>query len=62
MLDDNLKYKLTILEIDKNIINDTQNDLIYNVNQYFSKVLEEEIKKNPEQYFWFHRKLDKKNY
>ena len=62
MLDDNLKYKLTILEIDKNIINDTQNDLIYNVNQHFSKVLEELIKKTPEQYFWFHRKLDKKNY
>lgn len=62
ILDDKLKYKLTIIEIDKNIINNKDNDLIYNVNQYFSKVLEEEIKKNPEQYFWFHRKLDKKNY
>ena len=56
------KYKLTLKKIDENIINDDKNDLIYNVNQYFSSLLEEEIKKYPEQYFWFHKKWDKKIY
>ena len=35
---------------------------IYNVNTYFSQLLEDEIKKYPEQYFWFHKKWNKKIY
>ena len=57
-----LQYRLSLKEIDESIINDDQNDLIYNVNQYFSNLLEEEIKKYPEQYFWFHRKWAKDIY
>ena len=56
------KYKLKITEINQSVINDAENDLIYNVNQYFSNLLEEEIKKYPEQYFWFHRKWPKNIY
>jgi len=56
------KYQLSLRKIDENIINNDQNDLIYNVNTYFSQLLEDEIKKYPEQYFWFHKKWDKKKY
>ena len=57
-----LKYKLTLKEIDESIINDEKNDLIYNVNRYFSNLLEKEIIKYPEQYFWFHQKWTKDIY
>ena len=56
------KYQLSLRKIDENIINNDQNDLIYNVNTYFSQLLEDEIKKYPEQYFWFHKKWNKKKY
>ena len=36
--------------------------LCINVNTKYSLLLEEEIKKYPEQYFWFHKKWDKKIY
>ncbi len=62
ILNDKLKYKLKLIEIDENIINDDKNDLIYNINEYFSNLLEDEIKKYPEQYFWFHRKWPKNIY
>ena len=56
------KYKLKLKKIDEDIINDDKNNLIYNVNSCFSNLLEEEIKKYPEQYFWFHRKWPKNIY
>ena len=62
VLNHELTYKLSLKKIDKSIINHDKNDLIYNVNQYFSSLLEEEIKKYPEQYFWFHRKWSKDIY
>ena len=37
-------------------------DLIIKVNTMYSNMLEEEIKKYPEQYFWFHKKWDKRIY
>ena len=62
ILKDNLKYELNMIKIDeKNIIN-KDNEIIYNINSYFSNLLEEEIKKQPEQYFWFHRKWNKDIY
>ena len=62
ILNHKLKYELKLIEIDENIINDDKNDLIYNVNEHFSNLLENEIKKYPEQYFWFHRKWPKNIY
>jgi len=62
ILNSDYKYILKIKKINENIIYDDKNDLIYNVNEYFSKLLEDEIKKSPEQYFWFHRKWDKNTY
>ena len=62
ILTPDLHYKLTLKKIDETIINVDKNDLIYNINQYFSNLLEDEIKKYPEQYFWFHRKWPKNIY
>ena len=62
ILKNDYKYILKIKKINENVIYDDKNDLIYNVNKYFSKLLEDEIRKNPEQYFWFHRKWDKNTY
>ena len=62
ILNSNLKYELNLIKIDENIINDNKNDLTYNINQYFSNLLEEEIIKYPEQYFWFHKKWSKNIY
>ena len=62
ILKPNLKYELTLKEIDEHIISNKKNDFIYNVNTYFSQLLENQIKEYPEQYFWFHKKWDKKIY
>ena len=35
---------------------------IMEINHRFTKVLEEIVKKYPEQYFWFHKKWNKKIY
>ena len=34
----------------------------YNINDTYNKELENSIIKYPEQYFWFHKKWDKKYY
>ena len=62
ILKDNLKYELNMIKIDKKIITNKDNEIIYNINSYFSNLLEEEIKKRPEQYFWFHKKWPKDIY
>ena len=41
--------------------NDT-NNIIVKINEIYTKKLENEILKHPEQYFWFHRKWDKSLY
>ena len=62
ILKPNLKYELNIIRLDKKDINISKDDLIYNINKYFSDLLEKEIKKYPEQYFWFHKKWSKDIY
>tara|TARA_Y100000590_G_scaffold440074_1_gene565001 strand:+ start:1807 stop:2646 length:840 start_codon:yes stop_codon:yes gene_type:complete len=37
-------------------------DLFIEVSTIYTQLLEQEIKKNPEQYFWFHKKYDRKIY
>ena len=46
-------FKLRTLDIDTN--NDIENTCI-DVNTKYSLLLENQIKQNPEQYFWFHKK------
>ena len=36
--------------------------IVNKINSMYSKLLEREINKYPHQYFWFHRKFDKKIY
>ena len=48
------KIKALEFESSKNI-----EDLFLNINTVYSKVLENEINKYPNQYFWFHKKWDK---
>ena len=59
-LNQNNTYNFSLREIK---IEDSHVDnLFIKINTVFSKILEEEIKRNPEQYFWFHRKWDRKLY
>ena len=48
------KIKSLKFESSKNI-----EDLFFSINAVYSKVLETEINKYPNQYFWFHKKWDK---
>jgi KDO2-lipid IV(A) lauroyltransferase len=62
ILNKNFKYefKLREIKINKNI--EQKEDIIVEVNSIYSKLLENEIIKYPEQYFWFHKKWDKNIY
>ena len=54
------EFKLRKIEIEENF--DNTEDLFLSIHQRYSSLVEEEIKKNPEQYFWFHKKWDRKLY
>jgi len=54
------EFKLRKIEIEENF--DNTEDLFFSIHQTYSSLVEEEIKKNPEQYFWFHKKWDRKLY
>ena len=54
------EFKLRELKINKN--SEQKEDIIVEVNSVYSQILEDEIKKYPEQYFWFHKKWDKDIY
>lgn len=62
ILNENLKYefKLRKIKINKNI--EQKENTIVEVNSIYSKLLEDEIIKYPEQYFWFHKKWNKNIY
>jgi len=62
MLNKNLKYdfKFENINIENNF--EQKEELIVKVNKIYVQMLEKEILKNPEQYFWFHRKWDKNIY
>lgn len=53
-------FKLKPLSIDKKVKD--FNDICDIVNNEYSRILEEEIKLYPEQYFWFHKKWNKEIY
>ena len=63
ILNKNLSYdfKIEYLNIEKYNI-ELKEDLIVKINEIYTKKLENEILKHPEQYFWFHRKWDKSLY
>jgi KDO2-lipid IV(A) lauroyltransferase len=62
ILNENLQYefKLRKIKINKNI--EQKENTIVEVNSIYSKLLQDEIIKYPEQYFWFHKKWNKNIY
>ena len=56
----NYDFKLRFIQLEDNI--EQKDQLIVKINEIYSRMLEIEIKKYPEQYFWFHKKWDKAIY
>ena len=57
-----LHYKLSFHELDLEGLPKKSNEAIVEINQRFTKVLEETVREYPEQYFWFHRKWNREMY
>jgi len=62
ILSPDFTYHLSFKELDVEGLSGNKNEAIVEINRRYSKLLEEEIRENPQQYFWFHRKWAKKNY
>lgn len=62
ILSRDLKYDLRLREMDLSSIPKEKEDAILAINTNYSKLLENEVRKYPEQYFWFHRKWKKSKY
>ena len=58
----NLNYKLSFHEMNLKGLPSNSDNAIMEINHRFTKVLEEIVKKYPEQYFWFHRKWKRNIY
>ena len=55
-------YHLSFQELDMEGLPENSNEAIVEINQRYSKLLEEAIRENPQQYFWFHRKWGREMY
>ena len=62
ILSPDFTYHLSFKELDVGGLPDSTSEAIVEINQRYSKLLEGEIRENPQQYFWFHRKWAKINY
>lgn len=62
ILDEDLSYSLNYKKITLKNKSEQKQDIIVELNTIYSKMLEDIILKYPEQYFWFHKKWDKKIY
>ena len=54
-----LHYKLSFHALDLEGLPKNSDDAIVEINQRFTKILEETVRNHPEQYFWFHRKWNR---
>jgi len=57
-----LRYELSFHELDLEGLPKNSDEAIVEINQRFTKVLEDTVREYPEQYFWFHRKWNRKIY
>jgi len=57
-----LTYNFNAEILDTTDINFEKDDVIYRINRKFTISLEQMIKKYPNQYFWFHKMKNKKQY
>ena len=55
-------YHLSLQEMDMEGLPKNSNEANVEINQRYSKLLEEAIREHPQQYFWFHRKWGKEMY
>ena len=55
-------YHLSFQELDMEGLPENSNEAIVEINQRYSKLLEEAIREHPQQYFWFHRKWGREIY
>ena len=55
-------YNLSFNLLDIEGLPDNFDDAIMEINHRFTKLLEQAVRKNPEQYFWFHRKWNRELY
>ena len=61
-MDSDYTYTITSKKLDFLFKDDSKNQKISDINEAYNKELESSIIKYPEQYFWFHKKWDKKYY
>ena len=57
-----LHYKLSFHALDLEGLPKNSDDAIVEINQRFTKILEDTVRNHPEQYFWFHRKWNREIY
>ena len=62
ILNSDYSYNFKIKPIKVNTDLDLKSDIINDINMKYVKLLEDEIKKYPNQYCWFYKKWDKKYY
>ena len=60
----NKDYTYSISSKKLNVIHDakTSEDKVFNINEAYNNALQDAIIETPEQYFWFHKKWNKKDY
>ena len=62
VMNKDLTYNFNAEILDTTDINFEKDDVIYRINRKFTISLEQMIKKYPNQYFWFHKMKNKKQY
>jgi len=62
ILKNDFSYEFKLEELELKNLSEQINDLNIQINTIYSNIVENEIRKYPEQYFWFHKKWDKKIY
>ena len=61
-MNSNYTYTINSKKLDFSFKDNSKNQKVNYINQAYNEELENSIVKNPEQYFWFHKKWDKKYY
>ena len=55
-------YSISSKKLDVISSGETSEDQVFNINEAYNNALQDAITENPEQYFWFHKKWNKKDY
>ena len=61
-LDKNSNYSFKSKQIKIETNQNSKKNYITEINQLFNNELEKIVRKYPEQYFWFHKRFDRKFY